>query len=390
MIIGCLKEVKDNENRVGLTPDGARDLIGAGHKVLIQKSAGVNAGFMDEEYLKAGANMADSPEEVVKGSDILVKVKEPVPSEYPLLALMKGKTLFTYLHLSGVDPQLTHELLKNEITGIAYETVEDEKGELPLLAPMSEVAGVLAIQYGAQYLQKKYHGVGVTLGSIHGTDPAETVVIGAGFVGATAARTAAGMGARVTILNRSKERLDHVTAQFKEYLGEKLFANVGFLELNDENLRASVKKADLLVGAVLVPGARAPIVVTEEMVTTMKPGAVIVDVAIDQGGCIWGAKPTSHSDPIYEIDGKIYCCITNMPGQVARQSTQALTHATLPYLKMMVDKGVVESLKESLAADGRFALGLNTYKGKITYQPVAKDLGLEEQFASASDMIIPR
>lgn len=331
--------------------------------------------------------MVGTPEEVVQAVDILVKVKEPISDEYKLLDMFKGKTLYTYLHLSGVDPDLTAKLLENEITSVAYETVEDEKGELPLLAPMSEVAGVLAVQYGAQYLQKKYNGIGVTLGNIHGADPSETVVIGGGFVGATSARTAVGMGGNVTIVNRSAERLERLKSEFRSYLGDKLFSNMSFVEMTDESLRDAVKKADLLVGAVLVPGARAPEVVSEEMVKSMKNGAVIVDVSIDQGGCIWGSKPTSHSEPIYEIDGKIFCCITNMPGQVARQSTQALTYATLPYLKKMAKEGVVDYVRSSLASDGRFARGINTYKGKVTYESVAEDLNLSDQYQQLKDLV---
>lgn len=385
--IGTIKEVKDNENRVGLTPKGAKELVSGGHSVFVQRSAGNGAGFTDAEYSEAGTTLLDTPEEVVKEVDILVKVKEPVESEYALLDMFKGKVLYTYLHLSGVAKSLTLKLLENEITAIAYETVEDSDGGLPLLAPMSEVAGVLAVQFGAQYLQKKYHGMGMSLGYIHGADQAETVVVGGGFVGATSALTAAGMGGKVTVVNRSAERIERLKKEFLERLGEKLFANVSFVELNDANLREAVKKADLLVGAVLVPGTRAPEVVSEDMVASMKKGAVVCDVSIDQGGCIWGAKPTSHSEPIYEIDGKIFCCITNMPGQVARQSTQALTNATLPYLKMMADEGGVGAVRASLGKDGRFARGLNTYKGKITYKPVAEDLGMMGDYAEAGELI---
>lgn len=386
-IIGCIKEVKNNENRVGLTPKGVKVLVDAGHTVYVQNDAGVGAGFMDEEYVAAGAKMLKNPAEVVTAVEILVKVKEPVPSEYPLLDMLKGKTLYTYFHLSAVDKGLTLKLIENQITAVAYETVEDANGRLPLLAPMSEIAGVLAIQYGAEYLQKKYHGRGVTLGLIANTDPAETVVVGGGFVGATAARTAAGMGAMVTILDISEKRVEQLKAEFKAYLGEKLFANVRILKSDDATLREWVKKADLLVGAVLVPGTRAPVVVTEEMVRSMQKGAVIVDVSVDQGGCIWGTKPTTHSEPIYEIDGVIFCCVANMPGQVARQSTQALTFATLPYLKTMAGDGVMESVKASLAGDGHFAKGINTHKGKITYPSVAKDLDLMGSYQDLKELV---
>lgn len=377
MNIGTIKEVKDKENRVGLTPVGVERLVQSGHVVFVQKNAGIGSGFLDTEYEKAGATLRNTPEEVVQDVDILVKVKEPVPSEYPLLDFLKGKILYTYLHLAAADKNLTVKLLENEITAIAYETVEDADGELPLLAPMSQVAGVLAVQYGAQYLQKKYHGRGITMGHVDNTDLAETVVVGGGFVGSTAAKTALGMGGKVTILNRSQERLDHLETEYRDYFG-KLFGNVRFLPSTEENLREFVAKADLLVGAVLVHGAKAPLVVTEEMVKTMKPGAVIVDVSVDQGGCIWGTKPTTHSDPLYEIDGKIYCCVTNMPGQAARQATQALTHATLLYLQKIAEHGLEPFLKH----DKNFAKGLNTYKGKITYKAVAEALDLLDSYQS--------
>jgi len=386
-VIGTIKEVKDNENRVGLTPKGAMELAEAGHTVYVQKNAGIGSGFGDDEYTAAGAKLVDTPEEVVEAVEILVKVKEPVPDEYRLLDMFKGKTLYTYLHLSGVDKDLTLKLMENEIAGVAYETVEDEHGELPLLAPMSQVAGVLAVQFGAQYLQKKYHGRGVSLGVIHGSELAETVVIGGGFVGATSAKTAAGMGGKVTVLNRGLPRLERLKDEFRGYLGEKLASNVTYLQSTEENLKEAVKKADLLIGAVLVPGAKAPEVVTEEMVKSMKDGAVVMDVSIDQGGCIWGAKPTSHSEPIYEIDGKVFCCITNMPGQVARQSTQALTYATLPYLKKIAAVGIDEAAKKSMTEDGGLAKGLNTYKGKIVYKSVADDLDLVDKYQDLKELL---
>ena len=401
MKVGTIKEIKDNENRVGLTPAGVAELVGAGSIVFVQKNSGMGAGFGDEEYERAGATLLDTALEVVKSVDLLIKVKEPTPSEYSLLDAFKGKALFTYLHLSGAEKQLTMKFLDNNITAIAYETVEDENGELLLLAPMSEVAGVLAVQYGAQFLQKKYNGAGVTLGAIHGADPAEIVVIGAGSVGSSAARLAGGMGAHVTVLNRSADRLKKVQAEFKEYLGKNLFNRMSFLEMNDANLQDAVKRADLLVGAVLVPGAKAPVIVKKELVNIMKRGAVIVDVSIDQGGCVWGSRPTTHSDPVYTVDGKLYCCITNMPGQVARQSTQALTHVTMPYVKLMAEKGVEGLLKESLkgglkitlAEDevikdkGGFAKGVNTFKGKITYKAVSEAMQLGACYGELKGML---
>lgn len=382
MIIGTLREIKDNENRVGLTPDGARDLVQAGHSVLVERDAGMGAGFLNKEYEQAGAILKDAPQEVVKKVELLVKIKEPLPSEYGLLSFMKGKTLFTYLHLSGVDKKLTLALLENEITAIAYETVEDGAGGLPLLEPMSEIAGVLAVQYGAEYLQKKYGGRGITLGFIEAADLAHTVIVGAGTVGAHAARTAIGMGGRVTVLNRGKERLEALEHKFAKDIGKGFLKNVAFLESTYANLHATVPDADLLVGAVLVRGARAPVVVPEEMVQLMRPGSVIVDVSIDQGGCIWGSRLTSHSQPLYEHAGKLYCCVPNMPGQVARQATQALTSATLPYVKRLADKGIEETLQESRNFDDGFLKGLNTFRGHITYKTVAEELELLDRYES--------
>lgn len=386
-IIGTIKEIKNNENRVGLTPQGVRELTGAGHSVYIEKDAGIGAGFTNEEYLSAGGKILDSAEEVVKTVEILVKVKEPIPSEYKLLDLFKNKTLYTYLHLSAVDKGLTLKLIDNNITAIAYETVEDAHGRLPLLAPMSEIAGVLAIQYGAEYLQRKYHGRGITMGFIHNTDLAETVVMGGGVCGATAARTAAGMGGKVTIFDINEKRIEELKKEFYEYLGERLFANVRIVRSTETVLYEAVRKADLLIGAVLVPGTRAPVVITEGMVKSMKKGSVIVDVSVDQGGCIWGTKATTHSEPIYRLEDVIYCCVANMPGQVARQSTQALTNATLPYLKMMAGEGVIQVLSHSFKNDGRFVKGLNSYKGKITYESVAKDLELMNCYQNFQEFI---
>lgn len=387
MIIGTIKEIKDNENRVGLTPTGVRELCNAGHRVLVQAGAGIGSGFGDEEYTSAGAEMIDKPEDVVSQVEILVKVKEPISSEFPLLVLLAGKTLYTYLHLSGVDPQLTEELLKNKITGVAYETVVAKKGGLPLLAPMSDVAGVLAVQYGAQYLQKKYNGYGITLGVVPNTESSHTVVVGGGIVGTRAALTAAGMGGKVTIFDINPGRVEALKKLFKKELGSRLFKNVSVLVSEPNVFAEAIKNADLLVGAVLVPGAKAPRVVTEEHVKSMKKGAVIVDVAIDQGGCVWGSKATSHTNPIYEIDGKVFCCVANMPGQVARQSTQALTYATLSYLLDMAKKGVTKAIKSSLKKDGGFAKGVNTYAGKIVWEPVAKDLNRMNDYADLAEML---
>lgn len=388
MNIGVLKEIKNNENRVGLTPKGAAELVAHGHKVFVQVGAGVGAGFSDEEYVAAGASLVGAAEEICDAVDILVKVKEPVPVEYPLLKRLRGKTLFTYLHLSGVDPQLTRELLDNGVTAVAYETVEDENGRLPLLAPMSEIAGVLAVQYGAQYLQKKYGGRGLTLGPITNTESSLTVVVGGGFVGEKAARCAAGMGGRVAVFDMRPERVEQLKKNFAEYLGPVLASHVEVMVSEPGVLAEKIRHADLVVGAVLVPGARAPKVVTEEHVKSMKAGSVIVDVSIDQGGCVWGSHATTHEDPIYKIGEVIFCCVANMPGQVARQSTEALTAATLPYLLKMADSGVVESMRWSLDHNGgRFARGLNVYAGKLTYRAVAEDLGLMGEYLEAGEMV---
>jgi alanine dehydrogenase len=388
MNVGVLKEIKNNENRVGLTPAGTRELVAHGHVVYVQTGAGAGSGFADEEYVSAGAFMVTEPEKICDAVDILVKVKEPVPVEYPLLQRLRGKTLFTYLHLSGVDPQLTRELLDNHVTAIAYETVEDENGRLPLLAPMSEIAGVLAVQYGAQYLQKKYGGRGLTLGPITNTDSSLTVVVGGGFVGEKAAKCAAGMGGRVAIFDVRPERVEQLKKNFLEYLGPVLASHVEALVSEPAILASKIAEADLVVGAVLVPGARAPKVVTEEHVKSMKQGSVIVDVSIDQGGCVWGSHATTHEDPIYKIGDVIFCCVANMPGQVARQSTQALTGATLPYLLKMADDGVVESVQWSLAHNGgRFARGLNVHAGKLTYRAVAEDLGLAGEYEEVGEVV---
>ncbi len=374
MIIATLKEVKDNENRVGLIPENVKSLIDLGHEVWVQKSAGINSGFSDEDYSDQGAKIVDSEEEIAKNADVLVKVKEPVTKEYKLLELMKGKTLYTYLHLSGVDPQLTEVLIKNNITAIAYETIEDENGFLPCLKPMSEVAGILSIQYGAQYLQRKYHGIGVTLGKVDGVSSSNVLVVGGGIAGRTAARTAAGMGSNVVVVEKSPERAEALKKFFDSELGKT--DNIKIISNSAGDFSEQVRNSDLLVGAVLIAGAKAPRVVSEEQIKSMKNGSVIVDISIDQGGCIWGSKPTSHSDPIYELEGKIFCCITNMPGQASRQSTYALNNSTFPFLTKIAEKGVIEYLKENK----NFAKGLNTYNGKITFKHVAEDLKREADF----------
>lgn len=377
LTIGTVTEIKDNENRVGLTPEGVKQLVADGHRVLVQRHAGKGAGFHDHEYMDAGAEIRFDAESIAKDCDILVKVKEPIPAEYHLLELLNGKMLYTYLHLSGVPKSLTEKLLAENITAIAYETVEDAEGGLPLLKPMSEIAGVLAVQYGAEYLQKKYHGRGKTLGEISGVDRAHVLVIGAGIVGLASAKTAAGMGCQVTLLDINEKVIEKATKEMSAYLGEYLMGHVEIKMSTEEVLNEALSTADVLIGAVLVPGTKAPRVVSAEQIHLMKDGAVVVDVAIDQGGCVEGARATTHSDPIYEVDGKIFCCVANMPGQVAYQSTQALTNATLPYLRKLANE---TAHLASLSEDPGFARGLNTYKGKITYKAVAEDLQMEEAY----------
>jgi len=366
MNIGTVKEIKNNETRVGITPDNAKNLTESGHTVLIEKDAGKKAGYEDDAYIFKGAAIA-TKEEIFRTSDIIVKVKEPMPEEYPYLELMKGKTLYTFLHLAAAEKQLTLELLKNNITGIAYETVTDENNRLPLLTPMSETAGVLATQYGAQYLQKKYNGKGVSLGKITGAPRTHVVIVGGGTAGAKAAETSAGLGSNVTLLELNETRIEQLKEKFKP------LENITIIKSTPDTLRDTVKTADLLIGAVLVPGNKAPTVITEDMVRSMEKGTVLIDIAIDQGGCIWASRPTSHDDPIYEIDGKIYCCITNMPGQVPHQSTKALTSATIKYLKIMADTGIDELITQ----DKNFRNGINTINGRLTNKAVAEALELE-------------
>jgi len=387
MVIAALKEIKNNENRVALTPYGVRELVDAGLEVIVQETAGMGSGFSDSEYKECGATMMRNPEDIVKAADVLVKVKEPLPAEYNLLEQFKGKTLFTYLHLSGVDKRLTKVLINNNITAIAYETLEDESGKLPLLAPMSEVAGILAVQYGAEYLQKKHGGRGISLGKISGIPSARVVVVGGGYVGATAAKTVAGMGSRVKLFDINPAKCEELNNEIHEYLGPNLAENFEALVPAGENFDEALKECNLLIGAVLVAGTKAPVVVSEEQIKSMKEGSVVVDVSIDQGGCIWGSRATSHSEPVYDIYGKLYCCIPNMPGQVSRQSTIALTSATLPYLKRLSVEGADAMIKESLEGDGRFARGLNAYKGHITYESVARDLGMMEDYKAVADLV---
>jgi alanine dehydrogenase len=362
MKIGCPKEIKPQEFRVGLTPHAAREAIAHGHDVIVETGAGIGAGFPDEDYRAAGAEIIGTPAEIFAAADMIVKVKEPQAAERKLLR--KGQLLFTYLHLAP-DPEQTRDLLASGCTAIAYETVTDANGGLPLLAPMSEVAGKLAPQVGAWTLQKANGGRGVLMGGVPGVGPAEVVVIGGGVVGTHAARVAAGMGANVTVLDMSLPRMRYLDDAFSGVFRTR-FASRG----NTEEL---VAIADMVVGAVLIPGAAAPKLVSRAQLSTMKQGAAIVDVAIDQGGCFETSKATTHSDPIYEVDGIMHYCVANMPGAVARTSTIALGNATMPFLLALADKG----WRQACTDDPHLLNGLNVHEGQLTYYAVGKALGID-------------
>jgi alanine dehydrogenase len=356
MIIGIPKEVKDNEYRVSLTPGGTETLTQAGNTVLVQTGAGEGSGFPDEEYTEAGAEIVSDAAQTWTQAEMVMKVKEPLPQEFEFLR--QDLLLYTYLHLAA-EPEVTRQLLERRVTGIAYETVQLPNGSLPLLTPMSEVAGRMAVQVAAHYLEKMNGGRGKLLGGVPGVRPADVVIIGGGTVGINAAMMALGMGAHVTIIDINADRL--------RYLDEVLHGRLTTLSSNPRNVADSVRYADVVIGGVLLPGAKAPRLVTREMVKTMNPGSVIVDVAIDQGGCIETARPTSHSDPVFVVDGVIHYCVTNMPGAVPRTSTYALSNATLPYALKLANLGFVEAVK----SDSALAKGVNTYAGHITCDGVA-------------------
>ena len=362
MKIGCPKEIKPQEFRVGMTPATAGEAVRNGHEVLIETGAGVGAGFEDADYEAVGAKIAASAEDVFENAEMIVKVKEPQPAERK--RLKEGQVLFTYLHLAP-DPDQTKDLLESGATCIAYETVTDDRGGLPLLAPMSEVAGKLAPQVGAWTLQKANGGRGVLMGGVPGVGPARVAVIGGGVVGTHAARVAAGMGAEVTVLDRSLPRLRYLDDVFGSVFRNRYASAASTAEL--------IAEADMVIGAVLIPGAAAPKLVSRADLSTMKRGAAIVDVAIDQGGCFETSKATTHEDPIYEVDGIMHYCVANMPGAVARTSTIALTNATLPYLLNLANKG----WRDACADDPHLLEGLNVHAGKLTYYAVGKALGLD-------------
>ena len=363
MIIGIPKEIKANENRIAITPAGVTDFINAGHEVYIEKSAGLGSGFTDKEYLDEGAKIFDTPKEVYAISDIIMKVKEPLPPEYDLFK--EGQTIFTYFHLAP-EPELTKALLKKNITAIAYETVQLDNRSLPLLEPMSEVAGRMSIQVGARLLEKINGGRGMLLGGVSGVEPAKVVIVGGGTVGLNAAKMAVGLGAQVTVIDIVPSRL----AYLDDIFGGRIITWMS----NTYNIAKSVKEADLGVGAVLIPGAKAPKLVTEAMVKSMKSGAVLVDVAIDQGGSIETIdRITTHENPYFIKYNVVHYSVANMPGAVPRTSTLALTNATMPYALQIANKGAEQAMKDNRA----LLKGLNTYKGKVTYKAVADAQGLE-------------
>lgn len=360
-MIGVPKEIKDHEYRVSVTPEGVRDLIQAGQEVVVESSAGVGSGYPDEEYRQAGAQIAASKEQLFRQASIIVKVKEPQLSECPLFR--PSQVLFTYLHLASL-PELTKALLEAKVTAIAYETIEAKDGTLPMLKPMSEIAGRMSVQVGARYLEKTQGGRGLLLAGVPGVEPAKVVVLGAGVVGSAATRIAVGMGAQVTVINLDIERLRHLDDVYQGRIVTRVSAQAAIEE--------SVVGADLLIGAVLVPGARAPKLVSRALVAKMKPGSVIVDVAVDQGGCIETTRPTTHSDPVYMVDGVLHYCVANMPGIVPRTSTYALTNVTLPYLLKLASSGVDAAVR----ADAGLAKGVNLFQGKVTCRGVAEAHGL--------------
>ncbi len=363
MLIGVPKEIKANENRVALTPAGAQALKDNGHQVMVEVNSGEGSGFSNQSYEEVGAKLLADPKEIYDKADMIMKVKEPQPSEYDLMK--EGQLLFTFLHLAA-EPEVTEALLKNKVTGIAYETVETPDGSLPLLSPMSEVAGRMATQNGCRYLEKINGGKGVLMGGVPGTMPAKVTVIGGGIVGTNAAKIALGMGSDVTILDISIPRL--------RYLDDLFYNRLKTLMSNSFNIEQCVKDSDLVISAVLVPGAKAPNLVTENMVKEMEAGSVIVDVAVDQGGAVETVDQiTTHADPTYKSHGVIHYAVANMPGAVPRTSTMALTNVTLPYAIKLANKGWKQAVKE----DDMLVKGLNTVDGKLVYEPVAKSLELD-------------
>lgn len=364
MIIGVPKEIKNNENRVALTPAGAAEMVKNGHVVYVQSTAGMGSGFSDEDYIHAGATILPTIEEVYAIAEMIMKVKEPIESEYKLIK--ENQILYTYFHFASCEP-LTMAMIENGSICLAYETVEMADRSLPLLIPMSEVAGRMSVQEGAKYLEKTFGGYGVLLGGVPGVPPAKVLIIGGGIVGTEAAKMAGGLGADVTIIDVSLKRL--------RYLDDIMPANVKTMMSNEYNIRDMVRNSDVIIGAVLIPGAVAPKLVTRDMIPTMKPGTVLVDVAVDQGGCFETTVPTTHDHPTFVIDHVIHYCVANMPGAVPRTSTLALTNATLPYAMLIANKG----WKKACTENDALRKGLNVVKGKVVYEGVAEAFGLPYQ-----------
>jgi alanine dehydrogenase len=362
MIVGILKEIKAEENRVAMTPAGVEMMCQNGHAVIVEKNAGTGSGFPDQQYSEAGAKIIETPQEIYGQADMVMHVKEPLPQEYDLIR--EGQIVFTYLHLAAAK-ELTEALIRSRAICIAYETIQKPDGTLPLLTPMSEVAGRMAIQEGAKYLEMAQGGLGVLLGGVPGVDPGTVVIIGGGVVGTNAAKMACGLGAKVYILDMNLDRL--------RYLSDVMPSNCYPLMSSPATMRKLLKEADVVVGAVLVTGAKAPKLVTRDMLKLMKQGAVLVDVAIDQGGCFETSKATTHSDPIYTVDGVIHYCVANMPGAVSKTSTQALTNATFPYALEIANKGWENALLEN----PEIQLGANVIDGSVTYQGVAEAFDLK-------------
>jgi alanine dehydrogenase len=362
MIVGVLKEIKTEENRVCMTPAGVEVMKENGHTVLVEKNAGKGSGFSNKDYLSAGAEVVETPAEIFKRAKMVMHVKEPLPSEYGFI--QKDQIIFTYLHLAAAQ-ELTEVLIKSGSIGIAYETIQKTDGSLPLLTPMSEVAGRMAIQQGAKYLEMAQGGHGILLGGVPGVDPGTVVIIGGGVVGINAAKMACGLGAKVYILDMNLERL--------RYLSDVMPSNCFLLMSKPSTVRRLIKEADVVVGAVLIPGAKAPKLLTQQMLKTMKKGAVLVDVAIDQGGCFETSKATTHGNPIYTVEGVVHYCVANMPGAVPKTSTLALTNATLPYAVEIANKGWKKAMKQN----PEIQAGANIVKGQVTYEGVAQAFGLK-------------
>jgi len=362
MIIGVPKEIKKDEYRVGAVPAGIKALCDEGHTVYVEAGAGEGSGISDQEYQAAGAEILEDVNELWARAEMIIKVKEPLPAEYE--RMHEGQIIFTYLHLAP-SPELTQKMLERKVVGIAYETITNAEGSLPLLTPMSEVAGRMSIQVGATYLQKTQGGRGVLLGGVPGVLPAKVVVIGAGTVGTNAVKVAVGMGAHVTVIDKALDRL--------RYLDDIFGSRIRTLVSNAYNICNAIENADLVIGGVLIPGASAPKLITRQMLSSMHKGAVIVDVSVDQGGCVETSHPTTHSDPVFYVDDVLHYCVTNMPGAVPRTSTFALTNVTLPYAVKLASMGFIPAIR----SDPGLKNGVNTYKGRVTHQAVAESQGLE-------------